>query len=141
MAEQSAKELRDIMSQSEGDGVDAALYKYATQPAASNARFIQNESWQNVLSAFHAAKVDDQFVPPIVAVDADRKPLSIVKEGDYLVYFDFRTDRAKPVCLALCMLCFNGQSWNFLFCFLTADTDHCRFPRHTVRWPSRRIVG
>jgi 2,3-bisphosphoglycerate-independent phosphoglycerate mutase len=40
-------------------------------------------------------------MPPIVKVDADGKPLAVIKEGDVVICFNFRTDRGREISLAL----------------------------------------
>eukprot|EP00899_Mesostigma_viride_P010167 jgi/Mesvir1/19151/Mv01174-RA.1 len=66
-------------------------------------------SWKDVVSAFHGVKVDDQFVPPAVRVDEKGVPVGTVKSGDSIIYFDFRTDRAKPLTAAFLDVPFGGQ--------------------------------
>ena len=45
--------------------------------------------------------VTDEFMKPIVVVDNTGKPLGIVKEGDVIVFFNFRNDRAKELTIVL----------------------------------------
>ena len=45
--------------------------------------------------------VTDEFVKPIVIVDEENKPLGTVQEGDVVVFFNFRNDRAKELTIAL----------------------------------------
>jgi 2,3-bisphosphoglycerate-independent phosphoglycerate mutase len=45
--------------------------------------------------------VTDEFMKPIVVVDNDGKPIGSVKEGDVIVFFNFRNDRAKELTIAL----------------------------------------
>lgn len=45
--------------------------------------------------------VTDEFVKPIVIVDADSKPLGIIQEGDVVIFINFRNDRAKELTIAL----------------------------------------
>ncbi len=47
------------------------------------------------------AGVTDEFMKPIVVVDADKKPVGTIKEGDVIVFFNFRNDRAKELTIAL----------------------------------------
>jgi len=47
------------------------------------------------------AGVTDEFMKPIVVVDADKKPIGTIKEGDVIVFFNFRNDRAKELTIAL----------------------------------------
>ena len=41
--------------------------------------------------------VTDEFIKPIVAVDAAGNPVGLVKEGDMVIFFNFRNDRAKEL--------------------------------------------
>lgn len=45
--------------------------------------------------------VTDEFIQPIIAVDAEGKPLATIKEGDVVVCFNFRTDRCREITIAL----------------------------------------
>jgi 2,3-bisphosphoglycerate-independent phosphoglycerate mutase len=45
--------------------------------------------------------VTDEFMKPIVVVDNDGKPVGTIKEGDVIVFFNFRNDRAKELTIAL----------------------------------------
>jgi 2,3-bisphosphoglycerate-independent phosphoglycerate mutase len=45
--------------------------------------------------------VTDEFVKPIVIVDEEQKPLGTVREGDVVVFFNFRNDRAKELTIVL----------------------------------------
>jgi 2,3-bisphosphoglycerate-independent phosphoglycerate mutase len=45
--------------------------------------------------------VTDEFIKPIVRVDADGKPLAVIKDGDVVICFNFRTDRGREISLAL----------------------------------------
>ncbi len=41
--------------------------------------------------------VTDEFLKPIVHVDENGKPLTTVQEGDVVVFFNFRNDRAREI--------------------------------------------
>jgi 2,3-bisphosphoglycerate-independent phosphoglycerate mutase len=45
--------------------------------------------------------VTDEFVRPIVIVDEQKQPLGTIREGDVIVFFNFRNDRAKELTIAL----------------------------------------
>jgi 2,3-bisphosphoglycerate-independent phosphoglycerate mutase len=47
------------------------------------------------------AGVTDEFMKPIVVVDDNNKPVGTVKEGDVIVFFNFRNDRARELTIAL----------------------------------------
>jgi len=108
MAEKFAKELRKLMSAGEGPSVEDGMYNYACHEP-SQSRMVKASSWAEVLAAYHQAGVDDQFIPPLVRVDDKGKPVGVVKDNDVVVYFDFRTDRAKPLTAAFLDIPFEGQ--------------------------------
>ena len=47
------------------------------------------------------AGVTDEFMKPIVVTDNYGKPIGLVKEGDVIVFFNFRNDRTKELTIAL----------------------------------------
>lgn len=47
------------------------------------------------------AGVTDEFVKPIVHVDAEGNPVAKIEEGDVVIFFNFRNDRAKELTIVL----------------------------------------
>ncbi len=47
------------------------------------------------------AGVTDEFIKPIVMVDANQNPITTIKEGDVVICFNFRTDRGREITMAL----------------------------------------
>ena len=47
------------------------------------------------------AGVTDEFMKPVVVVDNNGNPVGTIKEGDVIVFFNFRNDRAKELTIAL----------------------------------------
>ncbi len=45
--------------------------------------------------------VTDEFVKPIVKIDANGNPIATIQEGDVVVCFNFRTDRGREITIAL----------------------------------------
>lgn len=45
--------------------------------------------------------VTDEFMKPVVVIDSYGNPVGLVKEGDVIVFFNFRNDRAKELTIAL----------------------------------------
>ena len=41
--------------------------------------------------------VTDEFIKPVVAIDGAGKPLGTIREGDMVIFFNFRNDRAKEL--------------------------------------------
>ncbi|WP_066628367.1 2,3-bisphosphoglycerate-independent phosphoglycerate mutase [Labilibacter marinus] len=58
------------------------------------------ESTTDVTAAIQAsydADVTDEFIKPIVKVDAAGNPVGKIEEGDVIVFFNYRNDRAKEL--------------------------------------------
>lgn len=45
----------------------------------------------------YEAGVTDEFIKPIVAVDANQNPLATIEDGDIVICFNFRTDRGRQI--------------------------------------------
>lgn len=45
--------------------------------------------------------VTDEFIQPIVIVKEDGKPVGTIQEGDVVIFFNYRNDRAKELTIAL----------------------------------------
>ncbi len=45
----------------------------------------------------YANSVTDEFIQPIVVVDALQQPVATIKEGDVVLCFNFRTDRGREI--------------------------------------------
>jgi len=41
--------------------------------------------------------ITDEFITPLVAVDKDGKPVATLSEGDAVIFFNFRNDRAREI--------------------------------------------
>jgi 2,3-bisphosphoglycerate-independent phosphoglycerate mutase len=64
----------------------------------------EGEATQSVNQAIkesYLKGVTDEFIKPIVNVGADGKPLAVIKDGDVVICFNFRTDRGREITLAL----------------------------------------
>lgn len=49
----------------------------------------------------YAEDVTDEFIKPIVHVDDAGKPVGTIQEGDVVIFFNYRNDRAKELTIAL----------------------------------------
>lgn len=59
---------------------------------------------ENILDAMQKSYdegITDEFMEPIVVVDDSGKPVGQIREGDVVVFFNFRNDRAKELTIAL----------------------------------------
>jgi 2,3-bisphosphoglycerate-independent phosphoglycerate mutase len=62
------------------------------------------EKTSDVVSAVeksYQAGVTDEFIKPVVAVDAHNQPIATIHEGDVVLCFNFRTDRGREITMAL----------------------------------------
>lgn len=56
---------------------------------AANAQAALENSYEN--------RITDEFVEPVVLVDEKSEPLGLVKDGDAVIFFNFRADRARQI--------------------------------------------
>ncbi len=49
------------------------------------------------IQASYDAGVTDEFVEPVSMVDADGNPVGLIKEGDVVICFNYRTDRCREI--------------------------------------------
>ena len=62
----------------------------------------------------YANNVTDEFVLPTVVTSEDGTPLSVVKKGDSVIFFNFRPDRAREMTRAFCDDKFTGFEREFI---------------------------
>ena len=55
------------------------------------------------VQASYENSVTDEFIKPIVIVDADGSPVGPIRDGDSIVFFNFRADRARQLTRALAL--------------------------------------
>jgi 2,3-bisphosphoglycerate-independent phosphoglycerate mutase len=58
------------------------------------------ERTQNPLAAVQKSydnNVTDEFIQPIVVLDSSQQPVGIIKQGDVVLCFNFRTDRGREI--------------------------------------------
>ena len=61
-----------------------------------------------LIAASYAGGVTDEFVEPAVIVDADNRPVGPMADGDSVLFFNFRADRARQLTRALAFTDFDG---------------------------------
>ena len=49
------------------------------------------------IEANYANDITDEFIKPIIAVDDNNEPLTKIKNGDVIIFFNFRTDRGREL--------------------------------------------
>ncbi|RNC27972.1 MAG: 2,3-bisphosphoglycerate-independent phosphoglycerate mutase [Candidatus Dichloromethanomonas elyunquensis] len=73
---------------------------YADAPTGGSALAAVEKSYDD--------KVVDEFVNPTVIVDDQGEPIATIKDGDYVIFFNFRADRAREITRAFIQEDFEG---------------------------------
>jgi 2,3-bisphosphoglycerate-independent phosphoglycerate mutase len=68
--------------------------------------------------------VTDEFIQPLVSVDADGKPLAVIEEDDVVIFFNFRTDRGRELTEALSQQDFHEQNMHKLNLYYVTLTNY-----------------
>jgi len=68
--------------------------------------------------------ITDEFIDPIVMVDANNKPITKIKNGDVVVFFNFRTDRGRQLTEALTQNDFHEQNMHKLDLYYVTLTNY-----------------
>jgi 2,3-bisphosphoglycerate-independent phosphoglycerate mutase len=74
----------------------------------------------------YANNVTDEFMPPIVMTNDDDQPLAVIKEGDVVIFFNFRTDRGRQLTEVLSQkdhLDYNMHKMNLYYVTMTNYDD------------------
>ncbi|MEG1586649.1 MAG: 2,3-bisphosphoglycerate-independent phosphoglycerate mutase [Bacteroidales bacterium] len=80
------------------------------------------ESMVAAMEESYAEGVTDEFIKPIVHVDEAGKPLATIQEGDLVIFFNYRNDRAKELTIVLTqenMPEFDMHTLPLYFCTMT----------------------
>ncbi len=72
----------------------------------------------------YLAGITDEFVKPIVKVDAGGKPVALIEEGDVVLCFNFRTDRGREITQALTQRDFHEQNMHRLNLYYLTLTNY-----------------
>jgi 2,3-bisphosphoglycerate-independent phosphoglycerate mutase len=68
--------------------------------------------------------VTDEFIPAVVMVDANDKPLATIEEDDVVIFFNFRTDRGRELTEALSQQDFHEQNMHKLNLYYVTLTNY-----------------
>lgn len=98
-------------------------------------------------------EVQDQYLPPFVIVNEKDEPVGKIKEGDAVVYYDFRADRAIEISMAFTYWDFpyfnrgNFKPDQIYFAGLTEYNSDTHVPEHrlfqpvTIEKPLNKFLG
>jgi 2,3-bisphosphoglycerate-independent phosphoglycerate mutase len=56
--------------------------------------------WEDPLAAVKASyekEVTDEFIEPVTIVDARQEPIGLIRDGDSVIFFNYRADRAREM--------------------------------------------
>ncbi len=62
-----------------------------------NGTGIKSSNITKSISDSYQNNISDEFIEPIVAIDNNNNPKGIIENGDYVIFFNFRTDRGRQL--------------------------------------------
>lgn len=68
--------------------------------------------------------VTDEFIKPLVLTGTDNEPVAKIKDGDVIVFFNFRTDRGRELTQALSQQDFHEQNMHKLDLYYVTMTNY-----------------
>ena len=68
--------------------------------------------------------ITDEFIKPIIMVDNHNKPITTIKEGDVVIFFNFRTDRGRQLTQVLTQQDFHEQNMHKLNLYYVTMTNY-----------------
>ena len=90
----------------------------------------------------YEAGVTDEFVVPGTIVDADDQPIGPVRDGDSIIFFNFRSDRARQLTRALAFDEFDGfERTPHPRIGMTTMTQYDRTFTFPVAFPPQSLTG
>ena len=69
--------------------------------ALVNSEGLRTQSVLKAIESSYEEGITDEFIKPIIHTDADHQPIGAIKEGDVIIFFNFRTDRGRQLTEAL----------------------------------------
>lgn len=78
------------------------------------------------IQEYYAHNITDEFLAPIVMTDDNDDPIATIKEGDVVIFFNFRTDRGRQLTEVLSQkdhLDFNMHKMNLYYVTMTNYDD------------------
>ncbi len=86
------------------------------------------------IEASYAKDVNDEFVVPVV-IEKDNQPVGTVKDGDSVIFFNFRPDRARELTRAFCADDFDGFARE-----KRIDTKFVTFTEYDETIPNKEVA-
>jgi 2,3-bisphosphoglycerate-independent phosphoglycerate mutase len=76
------------------------------------------------IESSYAEGITDEFIKPTVVIGSDQQPLAAIKDGDYAICFNFRTDRCREITEVLTQNDLPGQDMKKLSIHYTTMTQY-----------------
>jgi 2,3-bisphosphoglycerate-independent phosphoglycerate mutase len=90
----------------------------------------------------YEAGVSDEFIEPGTIVDADDQPIGLIRDGDSVIFFNFRSDRARQLTRALALEQFDGfERIPHPTIQMTTMTQYDRTFTFPVAFPPQSLTG
>src|SRR5205807_3559347 len=73
--------------------------------------------------------VTDEFIEPVIIVREDKSPVGTIQDGDSIIFFNFRADRARQITSALAVPAFEefptpNRPLTHFVCFAVYDKSY-----------------
>jgi 2,3-bisphosphoglycerate-independent phosphoglycerate mutase len=153
--------LQDEIEKTKCGGVASLIGRYYAMDRNNNWDRIQKsydlmtkgtgeyaDSWKEALKKGYDAGTSDENFPPF-AIVKNGKPLRTIQDGDTVIFFNFRSDRARQLTYAFTTKGFKDfpvQSWNDLDFITMAEYQKdlpvtVAFPEEQAEYPTGRVVS
>lgn len=114
-----------------------------------NGTGVKATSAVDAIQASYDEGVTDEFIKPICIVGADNKPVATIEEGDAVIFFNFRNDRAREITNVLTQTNMPEAGMHTIplyYCCLTPYDDkftglHILFDKENVRKTLGEVVA
>lgn len=106
-----------------------------------------NDPIEAVNASYEKKIYDEEFVPTVIT--NDDKEVATIKEGDAIIFFNFRADRAREITKAIVLPSFEKFQRPYLKnLFFVAMMEYEKnlpleiaFPTETIDWPLARVIA
>lgn len=84
---------------------------------------LSNNATQSVKKSYKN-DITDEFIKPIIMTDSNNQPIANIKDGDVVIFFNFRTDRGRQLTEALTQNDFHEQNMHKLNLYYVTMTNY-----------------
>ena len=84
---------------------------------------LSNNATQSIKKSYKN-DITDEFIKPIIMTDSNNQPIANIKDGDVVIFFNFRTDRGRQLTEALTQNDFHEQNMHKLNLYYVTMTNY-----------------